>query len=205
MNSKPSFFHFLTFADELPCDTLGNNYKYILGNCFYFEATAYNFTKSSENCKNRFGDFGIGRLFEPRIEILNNKVITEARKTIGGSDFFYLGIQDSNSQNNWQYVSNNKTISWSNWHYESQEPNNYNSIIENCIGTWPQGDNSEIVKWADIPCTSSQTSICEMTTEGILVYDSSHILVFWYSVDSYEMSSLFISIKNLHLARSLLR
>ena len=53
------------FADKSSCETLGNNYKYILGNCYYIEATAFDFTEASENCKDRFGGYGIGRLFEP--------------------------------------------------------------------------------------------------------------------------------------------
>ena len=69
------------FADELPCETLGNNYKYILGNCYYIEATAYDFAKASENCKDRFGGYGTGRLFEPSNQSTNDAVIQEARNT----------------------------------------------------------------------------------------------------------------------------
>ena len=156
-----SFFLFSS-ADELPrdCETLGNNYKYILGNCYYIEATAYNIIKSSENCRDRFNSLGNGgKLFEPKNQITNDAVIQEARTVTSSPDFF-LGIQDSNSQNNWQYISNNKLVSWFNW--RSGEPENLN---DGCVG--PSGNLD--YTWNDRPCGGRVASICEMTTEGILL------------------------------------
>ena len=147
-----------SFAVELNCDTLGNNYEYILGNCYYFEASAYSFTKASEKCKDSFGDFGIGRIFEPRSKILNDLVIQEARTTVKLDDF-WIGIRDSDSKNNWQYVSSNQTVSWTNW--RSGQPDNNDGNPENCLGTLFK----DSFEWDDTPCRYSKPSICELTTK----------------------------------------
>ena len=147
------------FADQLPCETLGNNYKYILGNCYYIEATPHDFTKASENCKDRFGGLGIGRLFEPKTQISNDAVIQEARKTVTTTHIFWMGIQDSDSKNNWQYVSSNQKISWANWH--SGYPDNGWGNPENCVDTY----FADSFKWNDEYCTRSIPSICELTTD----------------------------------------
>ena len=124
------------------------------------EATAYNIIKSSENCRDRFNSLGNGgKLFEPKNQITNDAVIQEARTVTSSLDFF-LGIQDSNSQNNWQYISNNKLVSWFNWH--SGEPENLN---DDCVG--PSGNLD--YTWDDTTCGRLVASICEMTTEGILL------------------------------------
>ena len=150
---------FFFFADQLPCETLGNNYKYILDNCYYIEATPHDFTKASENCKDRFGDLGIGRLFEPKTQISNDAVIQEARKTVTTTHIFWMGIRDSDSKNNWQYVSSNQTISWTNWH--SGFPDNYLGNPENCVNTVI----ADSFQWNDESCTRSSPSICELTTD----------------------------------------
>ena len=95
------------------------------------------------------------------ITILNDEVIQEARKTVTTSHNFLLGIQSSNSQNNWQYISNNKNVSWFNWH--SGEPNTQNY---NCISTFFSNDYT----WADELCSNRDVSICEMTSDGNLIY-----------------------------------
>ena len=156
------------FADKSHCETLGNNYKYILGNCYYIEATAFDFTEASENCKDRFvyfGGYGIGRLFEPTNQTTNDAVIQEARNTTASYNF-WLGIIDSDSRNNWQYVSSKKEISWSNWY--PGLPDNYNGLPENCVdtNTYFYTNNLDSLQWNDGPCASPHLSICEMTTEG---------------------------------------
>ena len=167
VTKKHFSFSFFSSADELPrdCETLGNNYKYILGNCYYIEATAYDITESSGNCRDRFNSLGNGgRLFEPKNQITNDAVIQVARRTVTPSlNFFFLGIQDSNSQNNWQYISNNKNVSWFYWH--SGQPNNDNGNSEDCVGNIDYGGSD--YTWSDIPCGLKDVSICEMTTEGI--------------------------------------
>ena len=170
---QKKIFFLISSADELPrdCETLGNNYKYILGNCYYIEATAYDITESSGNCRDRFNSLGNGgRLFEPKNQITNDAVLQEAR-TVTTRLNFVLGIQDSNSQNNWQYISSNKNVSWFNW--LSGQPNNDNGNQEDCVCNI--GAYSDY-KWGDIPCSSKCPSICEMTTEGILVYFTSTIV-----------------------------
>ena len=146
-----------SFTDELPCETLGNNYRYILGNCYYLEATAYNFTEASENCKNCFGNHGTGILFEPRMQILNDAVIKEARRTVTTSYLFWMGVRDSDSNNNWQYVSSNQKVIWTNW--APGQPDNNNGDPENCVTTYGVSG----FKWNDGPCQYPYPSICELT------------------------------------------
>ena len=167
---KKTAFIFFVFssADELPrdCETLGNNYKYILGNCYYIEAAAYDIVESSGNCRDRFKSLGNdGRLFEPMNQITNDAVLQEASRTVTTSPNFFLGIQDLNSQNNWKYISSNKNVSWFNWH--SGEPDNDNGTLKNDCAYGSSDDT-----WGDITCHHNVkiASICEMTTEGILVY-----------------------------------
>ena len=59
--------------------------------------------EASESCKDRFGGYGIGRLFEPTNQTTNDAVIQEARNTTTSYNF-WLGIIDSDGKNNWQYV-----------------------------------------------------------------------------------------------------
>ena len=97
--------------------------------------------------------------------LVNDAVIKEARKAleVQKRHVFFLGIQDSNSQNNWQYISNKIKISWTNW--EPGEPNNYQEEITDCVSTfW-----NNTYTWDDFPCSAKLVSICEMTTEGILL------------------------------------
>ena len=126
-----------------------------MGNCYYIEVTAYNFTTASENCKDRFGNHGTGILFEPRMQILNDAVIKEARRTVTTSYLFWMGVRDSDSNNNWQYVSSKQEISWSNW-YPGQ-PNDLGP--ENCVDTY----HSSTFQWNDAPCAYLLSSICELT------------------------------------------
>ena len=127
-----------------------------MGNCYYLEATAYNFTEASENCKNRFGNHGIGILFEPRMQILNDAVIKEARRTVTTSYLFWMGIRDSDSNNNWQYVSSNQKVIWTNW--APGQPDNNNGDPENCLTT----NGVSGFKWNDGSCAFSFPSICEL-------------------------------------------
>ena len=97
--------------------------------------------------------------------LANDAVIKKARKAleVQKRHVFFLGIQDSNSQNNWQYISNKVKISWTNW--EPGEPNNYQEEITDCVSTfW-----NNTYTWDDFPCSAKLVSICEMTTEGILI------------------------------------
>ena len=49
------------------------------------------------------------------MQILNDAVIKEARRTVTTSHTFWLGIRDSDSNNHWQYVSSHQKVSWTNW------------------------------------------------------------------------------------------
>ena len=70
-----------------------------------------------------------------------------------------MGIQDSDSKNNWQYVSSNQKISWTNWY--PNIPDNFAGQPENCVDTI----FADSFKWNDNTCTKSIPSICELTTD----------------------------------------
>ena len=128
-----------------------------MGNCYYIEVAAYNFNESSENCKDRFGHHATGILFEPRMQFLNDAVIKEARRTVTTSHIFWLGIRDSDSNNNWQYVSSHQKVTWTNW--SPGIPDNFDGHPENCVDTYVPST----FKWNDNPCAASKLSICELT------------------------------------------
>ena len=67
------------------CEGLGSNYRFVLGNCYYFEETESDFANASKNCEDKFGAYGYGKLFEPMNKHLNDKVIQVARNTITSS------------------------------------------------------------------------------------------------------------------------
>ena len=92
-------------------------------------------------------------------------MIQEARNTTTSYNF-WLGIIDSDSKNNWQYVSSKQEISWTNWY--PGLPDNYNGLPENCVdtNTYFYTNNLDSLQWNDGPCASPHLSICEMTTEG---------------------------------------
>ena len=143
------------FTDAAICNALGNHYQYIFGKCYYIEETPFSQADAKENCENRFGVHGNGLLFEPKDKNTNDKVIEFARNLIK-SNYFSIGIKDFNSKNNWQYLSNNEKLSWTNW-ATGQPANDYNTL-ENCVR------DGYTNKWHDVPCNSQYPSICEMKT-----------------------------------------
>ena len=55
------------------------NYKVISGSCYYFENTAaMNYADAQLNCRDKFGGWFGGGLFEPRLYSTNQLVYAEA-------------------------------------------------------------------------------------------------------------------------------
>ena len=96
---------------------------------------------------------------------MNDLVIQEARTTVK-LDYFWIGIRDSDSKNNWQYVSSNQTVSWTNW--RSGQPDNSDGNPENCVNPLFK----DIFEWDDTPCRYPRPSICELTTKKKGTYTS---------------------------------
>jgi len=143
-----------------------SRYYYILGRCYYFEATPMHFNESMENCKTRFGSPG-GRLFEPRNSVVNDKIANKAKSTdFGQRDGLWIGIRTdpefSFIQRHFFYLSGGPftSLSYGNWY--PGEPNN-NGGEENCVDMYVPRDG----KWNDYRCDHTLPSICEMGHEVI--------------------------------------
>ena len=72
------------------CEGLGSNYIFLLGNCYYMEATLNDFAAASINCEDKFGTHGYGKLFEPKNKYMNDKVIQVAREIITTSEKYVI-------------------------------------------------------------------------------------------------------------------
>ena len=68
------------FPDSIKCDALGDNYIFILGNCYYIEEETLSFEDAVQNCANRFENNG--KIFEPKDQVTNDEVIRTAREWI---------------------------------------------------------------------------------------------------------------------------
>ena len=74
------------FAAEAECLSLGNTYVFVLGQCYYAEITnLYSIANDSiENCRDKFGPNGFGRLFEPKDMFTSNAVVRVVSTTYSG-------------------------------------------------------------------------------------------------------------------------
>ena len=105
------------------------------------------------NCQNHLNE---GRLFEPRDSSTNNQVIEAAiiiSPPVRQTSDFWIGMNDINKENKFQYTSTGGDLVYTNWSYG--EPNDSQGK-EDCVFTW-FGTN-----WADVPCIEKSHSICEM-------------------------------------------
>ena len=127
----------------------------ISGSCYYIEdATTMNYATAQLNCENKFGNL-VGKLFEPRLESINQLVSAAAANFVSGaSDDFWLGINDLAPQGQYVYASDGQEIVDGYW--RSGQPN---SDTERCVSYYsmPSYDG----EWFDRPCDDLSFSICE--------------------------------------------
>ena len=74
------------FAAKAECLSLGNGYVFVLGQCYYAEITnLFSIANDSiENCRDKFGPNGYGRLFEPKDMFTSNAVVRVVSTTYSG-------------------------------------------------------------------------------------------------------------------------
>ena len=74
------------FVAEAECLSLGNTYVFVLGQCYYVETTnLFAIANDSiENCHDKFGPTGSGRLFEPKDISTNDAVARVVSTTFPG-------------------------------------------------------------------------------------------------------------------------
>ena len=127
----------------------------ISGSCYYIEdATRLNYANAQLNCENKFGNL-VGKLFEPRLESINQLVSAAAANFVSGaSDDFWLGINDLATQGQYVYASDGQEIVDGYW--RSGQPN---SDTERCVSYY--GMPSYGGEWFDRPCNDLSFSICE--------------------------------------------
>ena len=127
----------------------------ISGSCYYIEdATTMNYATAQLNCENKFGNL-VGKLFEPRLESINQLVSAAAANFVSGaSDDFWLGINDLATQGQYVYASDGQEIVDGYW--RSGQPN---SDTERCVSYYSMPSYGG--EWFDRPCNDLSFSICE--------------------------------------------
>ena len=135
-----------------------SRYRLIDGFCYYFEATAMNYSTAETNCKNKFGPLYKGKLLEPRSVSLNNKIYKNAQEVLnpGGAYEYWIGVTDRRTEGRHSYNSDVGDANVNLGIWLSGEPNN--------IGTAGDGDCIllQSSKWFDSSCTRQETSVCEI-------------------------------------------
>ena len=113
-----------------------------------------NYAHAQLNCENKFGNL-VGKLFEPRLESINQLVSAAAANFVSGaSDDFWLGINDLATQGQYVYASDGQEIVDGYW--RSGQPN---SDTERCVSYFNMPSYGG--GWFDRPCNDLSFSICE--------------------------------------------
>ena len=113
-----------------------------------------NYATAQLNCENKFGNL-VGKLFEPRLESINQLVSAAAANFVSGaSDDFWLGINDLATQGQYVYASDGQEIVDGNW-----GPGQPNSDTERCVSYYNMPSYGG--EWFDRPCNDLSFSICE--------------------------------------------
>ena len=113
-----------------------------------------NYATAQLNCENKFGNL-VGKLFEPRLESINQLVSAAAENFVSGaSDDFWLGINDLATQGQYVYASDGQEIVDGYW--RSGQPN---SDTERCVSYYSMPSYGG--EWFDRPCNDLSFSICE--------------------------------------------
>ena len=141
------------------CPPNGPNYHVLNDHCIFLEKTQKNYEDAKQNCETKFG--GHGKLFEPKTWSENQMAYKIAKST---DSIWWIGVNDKQTEGSYVYESNGSPISFTpkfnrGW---GSRGTYYNCIRYN---TPSSGHESDIVHWADLPCSSfaisKYYSICE--------------------------------------------
>ena len=86
------------------CPLTGPMYFYLLGKCYFVDTTEQYYNSANENCKTKFGNNHLGRLFEPKT-LESSQEITNAAKSVSGKTYLWIGITVWPGSRNWLYTS----------------------------------------------------------------------------------------------------
>ena len=84
--------------------SFGSMYFHLLGNCYFVDTTEQSYNDAKENCKNKFGNNQLGRLFEPKT-LQSSQEITNKAKSLSGKTYLWIGITVWPGTRNWLYTS----------------------------------------------------------------------------------------------------
>ena len=147
--------HLIESIDRCPIENSG--YFEVLGKCYFTDKISRNFDDSQAHCKEIF-PIG-GRLFEPRDETTNKKVVKAKKKYHGGSyrgSTTWIGITDRRSQGNYRYLSDNGQLTVSSKWLPGLQPN-CDSECE-CVDICRSNGY-----WCDRRCSTLNYHLCERT------------------------------------------
>jgi hypothetical protein len=140
------------------CPTNDPNYHLLNDHCIFLEKSNKNYEDAKQNCESKFS--GHGKLFEPKTWSENQMAYKIAKAS---GSLWWIGVNDKQTEGSFVYESNGSPLSYTPKFYAG-----YGSIgtSQNCIIYNPpsSGDESDIVHWLDISCTSAFYSICENST-----------------------------------------
>ena len=139
------------------CPTNDPNYHLLNDRCLFFEKSNKNYEDAKQNCETKFG--GYGKLFEPNTWS-ENQMAYKIEKTN-----YWIGVNDKQTEGSFVYESNGSPLSFRP-KFHTCCGYGARGTSDNCILYSPpsSGDESDIVHWLDISCTSAFYSICENST-----------------------------------------
>ena len=145
-----------------PCPIDDSNFKLIDNQCFYFSKVGMLQTTAEENCKEKMGPYGGGRLFEPKSLTKNFKVAEIANDVFGPSHPWpFIGVTDKLQEGTYAYISDGSTIKFTPpW---AQGYHGYGTSHNCAVLVTPTTSYSAQGQWTEHQCNSPKYSICEST------------------------------------------
>ena len=118
-----------------------------------------NYANAQLNCRDKFGSWFGGGLFEPRLYSTNQLVYAEAVNfKSANEDDFWLGINDKATKGQYVYASDGQEVVDGMW--KSGQPS---SGKERCVGYSYLATQYD-AGWYDRPCNDKYFSICQVLT-----------------------------------------
>ena len=147
---------------ECPISVNDTSYRLIDGACFYFESIKMTYAFAENNCLDKFGPSGRGRLLEPQSLRQNMKIYKVADQEVLGTGSnlpYWIGVTDIVNEGTYSYNSQpgNTSVTLEAW--APNEPSG--STTDNCIAM-----DDFPGKWWDRGCNTDYASICEVGSKG---------------------------------------
>ncbi|KAF1494155.1 C-type lectin domain family 17, member A, partial [Eudyptula minor novaehollandiae] len=128
---------------EILCTKCPAGWQQFAKTCYFFSTTKKPWLAAKQSCHDFNAHLAIVDT-EQENKFLANHIMKDR--------VFWLGLTDTDSENNWQWV-NGRSLSLSFWN--SGEPNNAGQQGEDCATIYSSG------LWNDILCSSPEAWICE--------------------------------------------